>query len=212
MITKAMGPLSVLVSFVLLGCERNEESVDPETGAATYDPLTAGTVTAKTRERVAQDRPPERGPKKARPKVEVKRSQPFDTDLIIYDGRVVRLKRDIEFAEDHLYIMEAGLEVIDDVIWMLESGTEITKMEIQVHAHPQMLEEERQVTQIRADLVKQYMEKKGIAGDRLVAHGYEATVPLDSNRTEAGRAANDRIEFVVLEVDGEPIVGGETPP
>ena len=36
----------------------------------------------------------------------------------------------------------------------------------------------------------------GVDPERLVARGYGATVPLDTNRTEQGRAKNRRIEFV----------------
>lgn len=209
----ASGWAGLVVAVGLSACGgRGRAPADPESGAANYDPLTVGTVTEDTRRRAEADRPPERSPKKPRPEVGVKRSQPFDTDLIVYDGRTVRLKREITFGGDHQLIEDAGGEVVDDVVWMLESGTEITKMEIQVHAHPEMVEPDRQITQLRADTIKRYMVERGIAADRIIAHGYEATVPLDSNATAAGRERNDRIEFVVVEVDGEPIVGGEAPP
>ena len=48
----------------------------------------------------------------------------------------------------------------------------------------------------RAEAVRQYLMQQGIAAGRLTARGYGETRPIDTNRTEAGRANNRRVEFV----------------
>lgn len=53
------------------------------------------------------------------------------------------------------------------------------------------------LSQNRADAVKHYLEKKGIAGERLDAKGFGDTVPVESNTTSAGRAKNRRVEFKI---------------
>ena len=50
----------------------------------------------------------------------------------------------------------------------------------------------------RATALKLYLEKLGIAPLRLLAKGYGASKPNESNDTEAGRAKNRRIEIRIL--------------
>src|SRR5678815_523580 len=56
----------------------------------------------------------------------------------------------------------------------------------------------RDRSQNRAQAVVDYLVKKKIAKDRLVAKGYGESVPIDTNRTEEGRASNRRVEFNIL--------------
>lgn len=49
----------------------------------------------------------------------------------------------------------------------------------------------------RADAVATYLAGQGVARERLSAHGYGPDRPRSSNATEAGQAANRRIEFYV---------------
>ena len=53
------------------------------------------------------------------------------------------------------------------------------------------------LSQDRADVVKAYLEDQGIDGSRLVPVGYGETEPVASNETEAGKARNRRIEFII---------------
>jgi OOP family OmpA-OmpF porin len=48
----------------------------------------------------------------------------------------------------------------------------------------------------RAQAVVNYLENKGIAGDRLIPHGYGKTNFVATNRTAEGRAQNRRVELV----------------
>jgi flagellar motor protein MotB len=51
------------------------------------------------------------------------------------------------------------------------------------------------LSQARADAVRQYLIKtRGIALERLVAHGYADTQPIAPNNTEDGMARNRRTE------------------
>ena len=47
----------------------------------------------------------------------------------------------------------------------------------------------------RAQAVKDYFVKKGIAEDRLTVEGVGPAEPVGNNKTRAGRAENRRIEF-----------------
>lgn len=51
----------------------------------------------------------------------------------------------------------------------------------------------------RATAVRDYLEKKGIAADRMTIEGFGETMPVASNDTAEGRAQNRRVELRVAE-------------
>ena len=50
----------------------------------------------------------------------------------------------------------------------------------------------------RAQSVVNYLISKGIAATRMQATGFGKRKPIDTNQTPEGRAANRRVEFLVL--------------
>ena len=55
-----------------------------------------------------------------------------------------------------------------------------------------------QLSQKRADAVKNYLQKSGIAANRLSSKGYGQGKPVAANNTEEGRQTNRRVEFSIL--------------
>ncbi|MFB0959771.1 MAG: OmpA family protein, partial [Flavobacteriales bacterium] len=49
----------------------------------------------------------------------------------------------------------------------------------------------------RAESVAKFVVDSGIVADRVSAKGYGETAPIDSNKTDYGRAANRRTEFKI---------------
>ena len=58
-----------------------------------------------------------------------------------------------------------------------------------------------QLSQARAEAVRQWLIRAGIGPHRLVAVGFGGEQPLASNDTEEGRAQNRRVELVVVKPD-----------
>jgi outer membrane protein OmpA-like peptidoglycan-associated protein len=56
----------------------------------------------------------------------------------------------------------------------------------------------KDLSQRRANSVRDYLVKNGIQKSRIAARGYGEESPISSNDTEEGRADNRRVEFVVL--------------
>lgn len=54
------------------------------------------------------------------------------------------------------------------------------------------------LSQARADAVRTFLQKNGIAKARLSARGYGATRPVESNRTPVGRSRNRRVELWLI--------------
>ena len=50
----------------------------------------------------------------------------------------------------------------------------------------------------RANSAKEYLLSKNIPSARIMAKGYGETTPVSSNKTEAGRQLNRRVEFRIL--------------
>lgn len=51
------------------------------------------------------------------------------------------------------------------------------------------------LSQQRAQAVSNYLRSQGVAVERLSARGYGSSMPIADNKTEAGRAANRRVEL-----------------
>ena len=59
-------------------------------------------------------------------------------------------------------------------------------------------EANQKLSEDRADAVKQYLVKKGIAAERVVAKGYGDTKPVADNATDAGKQKNRRTEVHII--------------
>jgi outer membrane protein OmpA-like peptidoglycan-associated protein len=59
-------------------------------------------------------------------------------------------------------------------------------------------EKNMELSQKRAEAVRNYLISSGIQPSRLEVAGYGDTRPIANNATEEGRRMNRRIEFVIL--------------
>ena len=55
-----------------------------------------------------------------------------------------------------------------------------------------------ELSQCRAEAVRNFLLDNGISPERLTARGYGKAYPVATNNTEAGRQQNRRVEVVVL--------------
>jgi outer membrane protein OmpA-like peptidoglycan-associated protein len=56
----------------------------------------------------------------------------------------------------------------------------------------------RELSQARADSVRGFLIRNGIAPERIVAQGYGEEYPVAANDSDAGRLQNRRVEIVIL--------------
>lgn len=74
-------------------------------------------------------------------------------------------------------------------------------LEIEIAGHTDnvgSVESNMKLSQDRANSVKNYLVKNGIAATRVVAKGYGDTQPVDDNSTEEGRRKNRRTEVRIV--------------
>jgi OOP family OmpA-OmpF porin len=79
--------------------------------------------------------------------------------------------------------------------------TEYPDLKVEISGHTDDTGDDalnQDLSQRRAESVRQYLIGKGIAEDRLTAIGYGRSQPLDDRKTKAARAKNRRVEFKLV--------------
>jgi outer membrane protein OmpA-like peptidoglycan-associated protein/YHS domain-containing protein len=105
---------------------------------------------------------------------------------------------DINYETNSADLTENSKYVIDEFVEYLKENPDF-KIEIRGHTDNSGGDFENQTLSTdRAFTVRQYIQEKGIAGDRLSQRGFGASVPVATNDTEEGRAKNRRTEFVII--------------
>jgi peptidoglycan-associated lipoprotein len=118
--------------------------------------------------------------------------------------------KNIEFGYDSANIRPASAQELDKLLDVLTDNPEI-KIELGSHTDSVgSVEYNVNLSQRRAQSTVNYLIKKGIAPERLVAKGYGESKPIarntnrDGSDNPAGRQRNRRTEFRILEVGVRP--------
>jgi len=105
---------------------------------------------------------------------------------------------DLHFETGKAIIQPNSYNILDELVKYLELKPEI-RVEIGGHTDNDGSEESNLVlSQKRAEAVKNYLVKKGIAATRIMAKGYGEGKPIAANDTAHGKALNRRTEVTVL--------------
>ena len=104
------------------------------------------------------------------------------------------------FATNKDVILDRSFNLLNQVSSTLKAHPELTKIRVEGHTNSQGDDKHNMdFSQRRAGSVKKFLEKAGIAPERLIAQGFGETKPVDDNKTAAGREKNRRVQFVVVE-------------
>ena len=103
----------------------------------------------------------------------------------------------LEFHLGEAVIKPTSYELLDQITTIMTENADYILL-VYGHTDSTGLEENNLIlSENRANAVKEYIENKGIAPDRIIAKGFGDTQPVASNATEKGRAQNRRVEFIV---------------
>jgi OOP family OmpA-OmpF porin len=106
--------------------------------------------------------------------------------------------RGISFPSGSAVISASSYATLDGAAAVLNSYPALS-LEVGGHTDNVGAEATNQaISQKRADAVREYLIKKGVAPERVKAVGYGPSQPTAPNTTKEGRAANRRIEFKLL--------------
>ena len=115
-------------------------------------------------------------------------------------GSALRL-RNVFFEFDRAEIKSESEVELMEVVRLLRAHP---RWKVEVQGHTDSIgtaEYNQQLSQRRAEAVRQFLIQRGIQADRIGARGYGGSRPIASNATEEGRALNRRTEIVFVEVD-----------
>jgi len=117
----------------------------------------------------------------------------------VRDGHLALLVQ-VQFAHDAANILPVSLPLLDQVIEVLRNMPEIRTVRIEGHTDGRGKPAyNRRLSQHRAESVLRHLMAAGIDASRLRAKGFGADRPIVPNDTQANRAKNRRVEFVVLD-------------
>jgi outer membrane protein OmpA-like peptidoglycan-associated protein len=115
-------------------------------------------------------------------------------------GSTIRL-RNVFFEFDRADIKpESEVELLE-VVRLLQAHP---KWKVEVQGHTDSVGTvmyNQQLSQRRAEAVRQFLIQRGIKAERIQARGYGSSRPIAPNTTEEGRALNRRTEILFIEVD-----------
>ncbi len=123
---------------------------------------------------------------------------PKKYQLITVTSDKIELKQTIFFDFNKASIKSVSYPLLNEVAQALKDGATIR---VRVEGHTDSRGNagfNLKLSQRRAESVVKYLVAQGIDAGRMEPRGFGKTVPIADNRTEAGRAQNRRVEFIIL--------------
>ncbi len=165
------------------------ELVTPGEAQVTVDADGYLAMTEKLDIKVRQDNTVELGLKK-KPK----------NPLVTVAAKEIVIKQQIQFAVDSAVILPASTGLLNEIADVLIKNPRIRKVEVQGHTdNTGSPDKNMRLSEDRANSVVAWLTAHGVPADRLVAKGYGQDKPLAPNVTEANKAKNRRVQFVILD-------------
>lgn len=105
----------------------------------------------------------------------------------------------VNFDNDSARLRPESLTILDNAAATLKEWGEV-KVEVAGYTDAaSSIAYNLTLSQRRAETVRAYLIKHGIAAERLTARGYGEAQPVADNKTAAGRAKNRRVELIPLQ-------------
>jgi outer membrane protein OmpA-like peptidoglycan-associated protein len=118
---------------------------------------------------------------------------------VVLTPQEIKLKKQVHFVHDSAEVLPDSQAILEEVAATLQSHPELARIEVQGHtddsgtpAHNQQLSEQR------AQAVREALIRIGVEPGRLVARGYGDERPLVPNSSAQNRARNRRVQLMVL--------------
>jgi outer membrane protein OmpA-like peptidoglycan-associated protein len=123
---------------------------------------------------------------------------PVSSARVKVTERKLELLEKVYFETSRTSIKKTSLPLLDEVAQVLAANPAVKRVIIEGHTDDVGATAKNQaLSEGRAASVRDYLVKKGVAGDRLESKGFGEARPIGDNKTPAGREANRRVEFVI---------------
>src|SRR5574337_1796786 len=129
---------------------------------------------------------PKPKPKPPEPKPEPKpepEPEPEPKPVVVKKEKI-ELNRTVQFLPDSAKLVEDSKSLLDEVAKVLDEHPEIKEIQIEGYTDSRLSKSHNKKLSIRrAKSVREYLIKKGIAKDRMLAKGFGADNPIADNGT-----------------------------
>ena len=136
---------------------------------------------------------------------------PAPAPSLFTDAAPMLVLRDVRFETGLAVMRGVSLPGLDSIARHLAESPDLR---VEIRGHTDSAGTYRRnltLSQARADVVRLYLHQRGVPLERMVARGFGPDIPVASNRTEAGRARNRRVELRRLDPI-EPASNEKAPP
>ncbi|MCL5975510.1 MAG: OmpA family protein [Gammaproteobacteria bacterium] len=121
-----------------------------------------------------------------------------DEDGCPIAGQTILSLTGVNFEFDKASLTSEARNILDDAVSALLNTDEVVEVRVEGHTDSIGTEEYNQnLSQRRAESVVEYLVSKGVNGNNLIPVGMGETSPIANNDTDAGRALNRRVDFIV---------------
>lgn len=120
---------------------------------------------------------------------------------VVFEKKQIRILEKVQFETAKAVIRPMSFGLLDEVATVIKDHPDAGRIEVAGHTDDRGSDAYNQkLSEDRAKSVMTYLvEKAGVDPARLLAVGYGETRPIATNKTEAGRELNRRVEFNLID-------------
>lgn len=135
------------------------------------------------------------------PVMEVKATRPPPGPArVVLTASNIAIMDKVQFETGKATLLPASHALLDEVAKMLVDNPQVELISVEGHTDSTGSPDfNRKLSQDRAESVARYLSKKGVKAKRMEPKGFGPDRPVADNETDAGREANRRVEFNILE-------------
>jgi outer membrane protein OmpA-like peptidoglycan-associated protein len=123
----------------------------------------------------------------------------------IANDTMIQILDRVEFESGKAQLRSESDAVLTAVAKLLEERPDITKLSVEGHTDSQGARQFNvELSRNRAAAVVAWLVDHGVAAARLTSTGLGPERPIDTNDNSAGRQANRRVEFRIVQLDSQP--------
>ncbi len=130
--------------------------------------------------------------------IQAKRPAPPPARVVLTDSAITFVDK-IQFELGKAILLPASDGLLGEIAQVMKDNPQLEVVQIEGYTSSEGgADVNRKLSQARAESVKAWMIKHGIAASRLVAKGFGPDKPVADNATPEGKEKNRRVEFNIV--------------
>jgi outer membrane protein OmpA-like peptidoglycan-associated protein len=130
--------------------------------------------------------------------IQAKRPAPPPARVVLTPSSI-QIGDKVQFAFDSAEILPASFDLLKEVAGVFTKNPQIESVQVEGHTDSSgAAQHNKELSQKRAESVRAFLIKQGVAAKRLVAKGFGPDRPIADNSTDEGKEKNRRVEFNIV--------------